>query len=89
MAHEKQGWKEVLQAAKPERSRSDDRIDQAAKKKLASIHYKRRKLDKDVKQYIKDKYYYRSTEIEQIGRRHGFRLEESLFREDPTPHEDA
>ena len=89
MAHEKQGWKEVLQAAKPERSRSDDRIDQAAKKKLASIHYKRRKLDKDVKRYIKDTYYHRSTEIEQIGRRHGFRLEESPFREDPTSHENA
>ena len=89
MAHEKQGWKDVLQAAKSERSRSDDRTDQAAKKKLASIHYKRRKLDKDVKQYIKYNTIIRSREIEQLGRRHGFHITGTPFRENTIPHEDA
>ena len=72
MAYEKPGWKEVLQTAKPEGNRSDDRVDQAAKKKLASVHYKRRKLDKDVKRYIKENITLRGKEIERIGRRNGF-----------------
>lgn len=42
-------------------------------KKKASMHYKRRKLDKDVRQYIKGtRGPLRLTDIERIGRRHGF-----------------
>ena len=74
MAHTKPGWKDVLQAAKSERSRSDDRIDQAAKKKLASLHYKRRKLDKDVKEYTNKSRTINSRDIERLGRKHGFYL---------------
>ena len=74
MAHTKPGWKDVLQAAKSERSRSDDRIDQAAKKKLASLHYKRRKLDKDVKEYTNRSRTINSRDIERLGRKHGFFL---------------
>ena len=51
---------------------ADDRVDQAAKKKLASVHYKRRKLDKDVRKYIKENITLRGKEIERIGRRNGF-----------------
>ena len=74
MAYEKPGWKDVLQTAKSERSISDDRIDQAAKKKLASLHYKRRKLDKDVKHYTERSGRINSRDIERIGRKHGFFL---------------
>ena len=74
MAYEKPGWKDVLQTAKSERSRSDDRIDQAAKKKLASLHYKRRKLDKDVKEYTNKSRTINSRDIERLGRKHGFFL---------------
>ena len=74
MAYEKPGWKDVLQTAKSERSRSDDRIDQAAKKKLASLHYKRRKLDKDVKEYTNKSRTINSRDIERLGRKHGFYL---------------
>ena len=42
------------------------------KKKESSLHYKRRKLDKDVKKYIKHNNKINSEEIERIGRRHGF-----------------
>ena len=54
MAHEKQYWKETLQTAKSERSRSDDKFDQRIKKKKeAEIMYRRRKIDKEIKKLIK------------------------------------
>ena len=88
MAHTKPGWKDVLQAAKSEGSRSNDRADKARAKKIASIHYKRRKLDKDVKKYIKrDRI--KGSEIERIGRQHGFHLSSTPFREDIAPHDNA
>ena len=45
MAHEKQDWKDALQAAKPEGSRPHDDSDQR-KKKEARMMYSRRVLQK-------------------------------------------
>ena len=78
MAYEKPGWKDVLQTAKSERSRSDDRIDQAAKKKLATLHYNRRKLDKDVKTYTNKSRRINSRDIDKLGRKHGFYITGTL-----------
>lgn len=72
MAHEKQHWKDTLQAAKSERRRQDDTDNQRKKKKLASLHYKRRKLEKDVRNYIKGNKRINSAELDRIGERHGF-----------------
>ena len=72
MAEQKQGWKDVLQAAKSEGRGYDDTDDQRKKKKIASLHYKRRKLEKDVKRYIRENTELSSRELEKIGRRHGF-----------------
>lgn len=71
MAYKKQDWKDALQTAKSERSRQDDSDNQRKKKKLASMHYKRRKLEKDVRNYIKNNRKINSRDIEQIGRKHG------------------
>jgi len=72
MAYEKQDWKDTLQTAKPEGSRTDDDTDQR-KKKEARMMYSRRVLQKDINNYIKSangavKY----SDIESIGRKHGF-----------------
>ena len=74
MAEQKQGWKDVLQAAKSEGRGYDDTDNQRKKKKIAALHYKRRKLDKDVKRYIRDNSRLNSKQFEEIGRRHGFYL---------------
>ena len=89
MADEKQYWKDTLQTAKPERSRQDDSINKRKQKKLASLHYKRRKLEKDIKKYAKYSKRISSRTIDEIAGRHGFYVEESLFRKDSSPHEDA
>ena len=81
MAHEKLGWKDALQAAKSKGSRPDNSTDQREAKKQATINYKRRKLDKDVKRYIKDNRVLRSRDIEAIGRQHGFYIVGTPFRE--------
>ena len=88
MAHNKQGWKDALQTIKSERSRQDNRDNQRAKKKVAELHYKRRKLDKDVKRYIKHDPIH-GSEIERIGRKHGFYIESAPFGEDQLPHKNA
>ena len=50
--------------------------------------YNRRKLEKDIKLYIKnDKI--KGRDIERIGRQHGFYVEESLFRKNKISYEDA
>lgn len=73
MAKEKQDWKDVIRSKKQERDRQDDRIDPRQQKKLATLHYKRRKLDKDVKNYIeKNEKTLKGGDIEAIGRKHGF-----------------
>ena len=72
MAYKKPGWKDVLQTAKSEGGRQDDSDNQRKKKKLAALHYKRRKLEKDVRKYIKDHNRFNSRELDDIGRKHGF-----------------
>lgn len=72
MAYEKQDWKDTLQTAKSERSRQDDSDNQRKKKKLAALHYKRRKLEKDVRNYINNNKHINFKDIDEIGRRHGF-----------------
>ena len=65
----------ALQAAESKRSRSDDRVDQREKKKLSRQHYIRRKLDKDIRNYVKSRNKFqpiRSGDIDAIGRKHGF-----------------
>lgn len=75
MAEQKQGWKDVLQAAKSEGRGYDDTEDQRKKKKIAALHYKRRKLEKNIKEYIKLNDPIRSKQIEAIGNKHGFYIE--------------
>lgn len=71
MAYQKQYWKDALQTAKPKGSGLDNSNNKEQQKKQARIMYKRRKLEKDVKKYIKNDTI-RSSEIERIGREHGF-----------------
>ena len=52
MAHNKQDWKDALQAAKPERSESDNNADQRKQKKEARLMYVKRSLQKDIKQLL-------------------------------------
>ena len=89
MADKKQYWKDTLQTAKSEGSRPDDSVNKRKQKKLASLHYKRRKLEKDIKKYAKYSKRISSRAIDEIAGRHGFYIEESLFREDPPSHENA
>lgn len=72
MAYEKQDWKDTLQTAKSKGSRQDDSDNQRKKKKLAALHYKRRKLEKDVRNYINNNKHINFKDIDEIGRRHGF-----------------
>ena len=68
MAYTKQDWKDTLQTAKSERSRQDDSDNQRKKKKLAALHYKRRKLEKDVRNYINNNKHINFKDIDEIGR---------------------
>ena len=70
MAHKKQDWKDALQAAKPERSGSDDDFDQRKQKKQARLMYSKRTLDKDIKNLLNNKII-KYTEIGKIHRKHG------------------
>lgn len=72
MGYEKQDWKDTLQTAKSKGSRQDDSDNQRKKKKLAALHYKRRKLEKDVRNYINNNKHINFKDIDEIGRRHGF-----------------
>ena len=89
MADKKQNWKDTLQTAKSEGSRPDDSVNKRKQKKLASLHYKRRKLEKDIKKYAKYSKRINSRAIDEIAGLHGFYIEESLFREDRPSHENA
>ena len=55
MAHEQQDWKEALQAAKSEGSRSDDNTDQRKQKKEARLMYTKRALQKEIKKISNNK----------------------------------
>ena len=72
MAKQQQDWKNALQAAKPERGGPDDRVDPRETKKKSRLMFRKRKLDKDVKKYINGRIRINSSDIEAIGRRHGF-----------------
>ena len=74
MAYEKQHWQDALQAAKSKGGGQDDRADQREQKKKSRLMFRKRKLDKEVRQYIKDKDIIRYGKINEIGNRHGFRL---------------
>jgi len=74
MAYEKQYWKDALQTAKPERSGFDNTANKEQQKKQARIMYNKRKLEKDIKQYIKNDRI-KGSSIERIGRQHGFYVE--------------
>ena len=74
MAYEKQYWKDTLQTAEPERGGLDNTTNKDQQKKQARIMYNRRKLDKDIKQYIKNDRI-KGSRIERIGRQHGFYVE--------------
>ena len=89
MAHEKPGWKNTLQAIQSKRSGSNDPPDTRESKKKSRLMFNRRKLDKDVRTYTKNTIRINSREIEAIGRRHGFHIEESLFRADKEARDNA
>ena len=72
MGNGKQYWKDALQAAKPKGGGQDNPIDIREQKKRSTIMYRKRKLDKEVKQYVSRSKIIRANEIEAIGRRHGF-----------------
>ena len=71
MAHEKQGWKDALQAIQSERGRSHD-TDHQRKKKSSRLMYRKRKLDKDVRNYINNTKIIKYSTINSIGIGHGF-----------------
>ena len=70
MAYKQQDWKDALQAAKPERSGSDDNADQRKQKKEARLMYAKRLLEKDIKKLINNKII-KYKEIVGIHRKHG------------------
>lgn len=64
--------------------------EQARENKVKSrLMYNRRKLDRDVRKYIRNSNPIRFRNIEAIGRQHRFYIGESLFREDQSSHENA
>ena len=74
MAYEKQYWKDALQTAESKRSRSDDPVNKEQQKKQSRLMYNRRKLERDVKRYIKGEII-KGSEIDRIGRQYGFYIE--------------
>ena len=64
-------WKQELGKLKQEGNRQDDKLDIARKKKQSTVMYKKRKLDKDIKKYIKDNDPIKYKEIERIQQAHG------------------
>ncbi len=55
----------------------------------STVMYRRRKIDKDVRQYTRDANPILFQSIERIGRSHKFYVEGTPFRESEAPHEDA
>ena len=55
-----------------DRFKKEPELDPREQKKRSRIMYKKRKLDKDVKNYVKNRYRINSKDIDTIGRRHGF-----------------
>ena len=64
--------------------------DKARENKVKSrVMYNRRKLDKDVREYTRSRRRICSRDIDAIGIKHKFIIEESPFREDKPPHKNA
>jgi hypothetical protein len=55
MAYKQQDWKDALQAAKPERSGSNNNFDQGEAKKQARLMYNKRSLQKEIKKLLTNK----------------------------------
>lgn len=70
MAYKQQDWKDALQAAKPERSGSDDDFDQRAEKKKARLMYNKRSLQKEIKKLLTNKII-KFNDIVRIQNRYG------------------
>ena len=70
MAHQKQYWKDALQAAKPEGSRFNNTTYKEQKKKQARLMYNRRILQKDIKTLLNKKVI-KYKDIIGIHRKHG------------------
>lgn len=70
MAHEKQYWKDALQAAKPEGSGSNNTFDKEQQKKQARLMYSKRMLNKDIKRLL-DQKVIRYKDVVRIHRKHG------------------
>ena len=72
MAHEKQYWKDALQAAKPEGGGSNDSTNKELQKKQARLMYSKRILQKDIKSLL-DKKVIKYKDIVGIHRKHGIK----------------
>ena len=72
MAYTKPGWQDALQALKSEGSGSDDTANLREQKKRSRIMYKKRKLDKDVRNYINNTTVIKLKTINGIAEGHGF-----------------
>lgn len=62
----------ALQAAESKGRRQDNTDYQREKKHSSSIQYKRRKLEKDVRDYTRKNDPIRSRDINRLGDKHGF-----------------
>ena len=74
MAYRKQGWQDALQALKSERGGSNDPDNQREQKVRSRLMYKKRKLDKDIKRYTKNRDVIKFTDIIAIQDKHGIRV---------------
>jgi len=62
-----------------------DKSDEREQKKKSRLMFRKRKLDKEVRQYIKDRNVIKYGAINEIGNRHGFRL----YDLGPSPERDG
>ena len=65
-------WKEQLKQLNTEGGGSDDTVNLREQKKRSRIMYKKRKLDKDIKYYIKNTTVIKYKTIDRIATGHGF-----------------
>ena len=70
MAHEKQDWKDALQAAKSKRSGFNNNSNKESEKKKARLMYAKRALEKEIKNILNNKII-KYIEIERIHRKYG------------------
>ena len=72
MKTEFQDWKAKLNQLKAEPTTNDDTVNLREQKKRSRIMYKKRKLDKDIKYYIKNTVIIKWKTIDRIAQGHGF-----------------